>query len=217
MLAAALLALLWPVHGDVVRPFSLGPDPFARGAHRGIDIAARRGGAVRAACAGRVTFAGGVPRSGRVVAQRCGGWAVTYVELAGVSVRRGRRLRAGERLGTSGRVVHLGVRRAADRFGYVDPLALLPPVRGPVVGPAPVVLPARRRVFPPPVRAAPGRMAPPGLPVAVWAGVGLLGLAVPTLVLVRGRRRWRRRPGTASMTGSVPAGRRTRRGRFGAP
>src|SRR5262245_3721245 len=52
----------WPLHGDVVGAFRYAPrHPFAAGARRGIDIAAPPGSTVRAACPGRVTFAGPVP------------------------------------------------------------------------------------------------------------------------------------------------------------
>ena len=206
MVLLASLSLLWPVHGEVVRPFVAGDDPFARGLHRGIDIAAGPGRPAKAACSGRVRFAGVVPRHGRTVAQRCGRWSVTYVGLAAVSARRGRWLRAGERLGESGRIVHLGVRSANDRFGYVDPLALLPgPAPG--VGPAPVApvaprLPGRPHGAPPgPV---PGPAPPSAPPLAVWAGAALLGLSVPTLVLVRGRRQ-RSRRGAASGSPAIQA------------
>src|SRR6478752_2666093 len=86
-LAVLLLALLlprpaaaarerwrWPLHGDLVGAFRYAPrHPFAAGARRGIDIAAPRGATVRAACPGRVTFAGPVPGGrGLGVSVRCG-------------------------------------------------------------------------------------------------------------------------------------------------
>ena len=42
----------WPVDGEVITPYRNGSDPYAPGQHRGIDIAAPVGTAVRAAAAG---------------------------------------------------------------------------------------------------------------------------------------------------------------------
>src|SRR5215217_2324072 len=64
------LAERWlrPVSGEVARSFSYArAAPFVRGAHRGVDLAAPPGTAVRAACAGRVVYAGPVPGSDEVV------------------------------------------------------------------------------------------------------------------------------------------------------
>src|SRR3712207_5149965 len=61
----------WPVRGVVITPFALSPNRFAPGQHRGIDIAARAGAPVVAACRGQVTFAGRVPGRGRAVTVRC--------------------------------------------------------------------------------------------------------------------------------------------------
>lgn len=53
-----------PVPGAVVRRFRLARDPFARGQHRGVTLAAAPGAAVLAPCTGRVRFAGTVGTSG---------------------------------------------------------------------------------------------------------------------------------------------------------
>jgi hypothetical protein len=177
----------WPVKGDVIEHFRLGADPFAKGQHRGIEIQAHTGTPVRAACAGRVRFAGTVPRYGRTVSVTCGPFVAAYLHLSSTAVRRGERLAVGRRLGTSGPRLHFGVRRRADRFAYVDPLSLLP---SDPLGPAPPPLTAgpRGRAHP----SAPPSM-PARSPVAVWAGLALLGLAVPTLTIARGRARIRAR------------------------
>jgi Peptidase family M23 len=176
----------WPVRGDVVRHFALDQrDPFAKGQHRGIEIQAHGGTRVRAACAGPVRFAGTVPSHGRTVSVTCGPFVATYLQLSSTAVRRGERLAVGQRLGTSGPRLHFGIRRRADRFAYVDPLSLLP---ADPLGPAPPPLAADPRG-----RARPG--APPSMPAripaAVWAGLALLSLAVPTLAIARGRARAR--------------------------
>jgi hypothetical protein len=200
-----------PVAGEVTRPFAYGPDFFRAGWHRGVDLAAPAGATVRAACTGRVATA----RPG-LVTLRCGPWRVTHLPLAAVSVRRGEAVTAGRPIGTLGSGsgagfgsragsgssagtrhagLHLGVRRAGERFGYVDPLPLLrgsppsPPVAaprrvpraGPRPGrppaplaeprraPRPVPVPAEVRVFRP---AAARALAP----WPAWAGLALLAL-----------------------------------------
>jgi peptidase M23-like protein len=147
------------VSGVVLRPFSYGADPFAGGWHRGVDLRAAPGNPVRAACGGRVVTA----LAGAVVTLRCGLWRVTHLPMAGVAVYVGQRVAAGARIGTLGtgrghRGLHLGVRRADDPFGYVDPLAFLRAARPPAV-PPPVAAPPRRAP-PPTVVSAPRLLRP---------------------------------------------------------
>jgi Peptidase family M23 len=176
-----------PVAGEPTKLFHLGPNPFLRGQHRGVDFAAR--GPVRAACAGRVVFAGRVAGE-RTVSVRCGRWRVSYAPLARIGVREGARIGAGARLGRTARGLHFGVRREGRRFGYVDPLRFLaarsapPPVAGPTRTRAP--RPPARGALPPPPAPAPvparspaaSRPAPTLAPGPVWAGLalGLTGL-----------------------------------------
>jgi hypothetical protein len=206
LLIAAVLALTstadartwrWPVDGEVVQSFELKRDPFAKGQHRGIELAAAEGTTVRSACAGRVRFAGTVPWRGRTVSVNCGPFVATYLHLSSIAARRGQPLASGQPLGTSGPRLHFGVRKAADRFGYIDPLTLLP-ATGP--GPSPPSLPIvrHREARLPPTIHAPSM--PARTPQAVWAGLALLGLAVPTLAIVVGARR--RRP--AARAGAAP-------------
>ena len=149
LLLSLLLAWTPPVSGAPAKPFHLGPNPFLRGQHRGVDFAG--GGArVRAACAGRVVFAGRVAGEG-TVSVRCGRWRVSYAPLTGIAVREGERIGAGARLGRSPRGLHFGVRRERRRFGYVDPLRFLDAGR-----PAPPLLgpPPKGRLRPPPTDGA---------------------------------------------------------------
>src|SRR4051795_9264191 len=141
----------WPVAArDVAGRFAYSPrHPFAAAQRRGIDVAAAPGATVRAACRGRVSFAGPVPGGrGLGVTVRCGALVATHLGLVRLAVRRGGRVAAGTRLGSVGPAgrVRLGARRAADRFGYVDPLALLRgdgPPDGPALPPSAPRPPAR--------------------------------------------------------------------------
>jgi hypothetical protein len=129
-----------PVAGGVTRGFDLGSNPFEGGRHRGLDLAAPPGTAVRAACGGRVVVAGRVGTNGGVVTVRCGRWRVSHMPLAAITVRRGSVIRRGDLVGRAARSpehrgLHLGVRREGVRFGYVDPRRFLgrdydPPVIG---------------------------------------------------------------------------------------
>ena len=145
--APAGVAWAWPLPGPVLRPFLLGPDPYAAGQHRGIDVAGAAGEVVRAPAGGTVSFAGAVPVNGLTITIQTGdGWAVTLAHLGSLAVARGAVVAEGQAVGaaaSSGEAewpepyVHLGIRLAADPQGYRDPLELLP-ARPPVpASPAP--------------------------------------------------------------------------------
>jgi len=194
----------WPLHGAVVGAYRVTPRaPFARGQRRGIDLAAARGAAVRAACPGRVTFAGPLPRRGLAVSVRCGPLVATYLGLGGLRVRAGSHVAAGERLGAVGPHgrLRLGARRAADRRGYVDPLTLL---AAPGSAPPPRVAPAPRaprshrpRPLPAPAPALLPAPAPTGAPAApsdrlpwpAYPALALVASALPVGGLIHRRRR----------------------------
>jgi hypothetical protein len=182
LIAAPPAAGAWrrPVPGALTRAFAYGEDPFRAGWHRGADFAAAPGARVRAACDGRVATARGGAVG--VVTVSCGPWRVTHLPLATVTVRRGVRVTAGEPVGTlaASRAhagLHVGVRRAGDRFAYVDPLPFLggarPPVppalapRRPPPRPAtprvPVPRPAARQVAAPRAGPSGAPASPPGL------------------------------------------------------
>jgi hypothetical protein len=204
----------WPLRGPVVGRFRLTQRaPYARGQRRGIDVAGPPGSDVRAACPGRVTFTGALPRLGLAVSVRCGALVATYLRLARVDVHRGVRVGPGARVGTLGPagVLRLGARRAGDRRGYVDPLTLLrdadpaPPALGPAPRPRalrppraarPRPLPARPRFAPAPERAAPGR-----LPLPAYPALALVATALPVGGLVHRSRR--RRAATAAAAENV--------------
>jgi len=151
-----------PVRGAVARAFSYGSDPFRAGQHRGTDFAAPPGSEARAACSGVVVTA----RPG-LVTLRCGPWRVTHLPLGSVSVDEGASVRTGRLIGSVGfssehRGLHLGVRRAGDRFAYVDPLTFL---GGRTTAP-PTVPPPRTVRVP---RSGPGGAGPSGSPAPVAA------------------------------------------------
>lgn len=194
----------WPLRGRVVSPFRLTPRaPFARGQRRGIDVAGPAGAAVRAACPGRVTFAGPLPHNRLAVTVRCGALVATYLRLGHLAVRRGVRADLGRRLGTLGPDgrLRLGARRAGDRRGYVDPLTLLRdpvPSAPPVLGPAP----RSRRPRPAPIPIArprhipsPAPAGPRHLPWPAYPAIALIATAFPVGGLIHRRRR--RHPTTA--------------------
>ncbi|RNG16600.1 peptidoglycan DD-metalloendopeptidase family protein, partial [Streptomyces botrytidirepellens] len=107
--------------------------PWAAG-HRGVDLAARAGQAVRAAAAGRVSFAGPVARRGVLTIELSGTGDPplrTSYEPVRATVPKGARVTAGQVVGVveagpfhcpTG-CLHWGLRRG-DR--YLDPLSLLP-------------------------------------------------------------------------------------------
>lgn len=193
----------WPVDGPLAARFSYRESsPFARGQHRGINIAAGEGTVVRAACPGRVRFAGSVAGSQGIVSVACGGLIASYLHLGAISVRSASEVVASQQIGTVGRRsrLYLGARRTGDRFGYIDPLTLLadkrpkpvpllprvsarrPPVAAPL-GPTPAPTPARLPIPVPaaqPVRFPVAHPEPARLPLVVWLGLGLLGAAVPS-------------------------------------
>ena len=129
----------WPLRGDVLRPYSLGPDPYAAGQHRGVDVAGSAGEAVRAPAAGIVSFVGVVPSSGRTVTIQTDGYAVSLTHLGETTVAKGATVAEGDAVGVAGQsgevewptpYVHLGIRVSSAADGYIDPATLLPPRDG---------------------------------------------------------------------------------------
>jgi Peptidase family M23 len=215
-LAAPAQATVWrrPVGGPVLRAFAYGPDPFRRGWHRGVDLAAAPGTAVRAACSGTVVTARAVAGAEGVVTLLCGRWRVTHLPLTAIAVRPGAHVPAGARLGLLGtsRVhsgLHLGVRRAGDPFGYVNPLRFLPTGHSPPA-PPPVLTTRGRDLGRAPTAAAP--VAPPRA-AAARAAVAPRPRAAPTGG-VRALAPWPAWAGLALLlSGAIAGGLRFRRRR----
>jgi hypothetical protein len=146
------LAWAWPADGPVLRPFTLGDDPYAGGQHRGIDIGAPAGAPVRAPAAGTVSFSGSVPGGGRTLTiATADGYSATLVHLGVVLVSSGAAVSEGDVVGSIGPsgtaelaepYVHFGIRRASDPNGYLDPLTVLPPAAAPPADSPQVDVPA---------------------------------------------------------------------------
>ncbi|KOV66092.1 murein hydrolase activator EnvC family protein [Streptomyces sp. MMG1121] len=127
------IARAWPV--GVRPPVLRGWEPPATAygpGHRGVDLSAPAGSAVRAVAAGRVSFAGRVAGQGVVAVRLAGTDLRTTYEPVRASVKKGDAVRAGDVVGTvepSGThcptaCVHWGLLRGET---YLDPLLLLPP------------------------------------------------------------------------------------------
>lgn len=134
-LAAFAGWLRWPLGGSpvVTRGFDLPEQPWLPG-HRGVDLAARPGGIVRAAGPGVVVFAGDLAGRGVVSVAHPGGIRTTYEPLSPL-VAVGDEVAAGTPLGTLAAghqgcpvdaCLHWGARRDDT---YLNPLALLGPPR----------------------------------------------------------------------------------------
>jgi hypothetical protein len=170
----AWAAWVWPLHGEVITPYSNRDDPYAGGQHRGIDIAGETGQPVVAATSGSVRFAGTAGSSGVTVSIRTlDGFDTSYLHLSSASVREGQSVQAGERIGAVGTSgtrsvdrphLHFGVRDAGSRHAYRDPLAFLPAAppapENPLAAPAPEPAPAPFAPAPAPVAVRNGRRAP---------------------------------------------------------
>lgn len=109
-----------PVPGEVVAPFDESNGRFGPG-NRGLDYAVGPGDPVAAIGGGTVVFAGSVAGSLWVTVLHPDGLRSSVGPLASVEVARGRRVGVGERLGTAGATLHLGVRSGAR---YIDPAPL---------------------------------------------------------------------------------------------
>jgi len=124
---AAGVRFAWPLPGRITSPFGR----RGKRLHRGLDVGAPRGTAVRAAEAGQVTFSGRNGGYGRlVVVAHKGGFATLYAHHRRNRVRRGDRVEKGAvvgEVGTSGNATgpHLHFEIRSDGRSR-DPLLYLP-------------------------------------------------------------------------------------------
>jgi murein DD-endopeptidase MepM/ murein hydrolase activator NlpD len=122
-------SFLWPVQGKLVSSFG----PKGDGLHNdGINIAAPRGAAVRAAEDGVVAYAGNELRGygNLLLVRHAGGWTTAYAHNQKLLVRRGDAVRRGQviaRVGSSGNVAtpqtHFELRRGTRAVDPVKSLA----------------------------------------------------------------------------------------------
>ncbi|MEV2252575.1 M23 family metallopeptidase [Streptomyces sp. NPDC050147] len=126
----------WPVgvRPAVVRGWEPPATEYGRG-HRGVDLAAPPGSVVRAAAAGKVSFAGRVAGRGVIAVELTGTGGPplrTTYEPVRATVEKGAEVAAGETLGLlepprahcPAGCLHWGLLRAE---AYLDPLSLMPP------------------------------------------------------------------------------------------
>ena len=122
----------WPLdRHEVTRRFDPPPEPWSAG-HRGVDLAAPPGAAVRAAGAGTIAYAGVLAGRGVVSVRHSDGLRTTYEPIAvDAALRVGSTVVSGQRLGSLAAghpgcprtaCLHWGLRRGER---YLDPLALL--------------------------------------------------------------------------------------------
>ena len=95
-------AWTWPVGRPGAASLLARRRPYAGGQHRGMDIGADAGDAVRLPVAGRVSFAGRSPLR-RTVTIRADGFAVTLLHLGDLRVARGAQVAEGQTVALSGR------------------------------------------------------------------------------------------------------------------
>lgn len=169
---------VWPLQPapEVVRGFDPPGAPWDPG-HRGVDLAGAVGEAVRAALAGRVTFAGTIAGRGVVVVDH-GSTRTTYEPVSAL-VRVGDQVAAGQPIGSlrlagshcfPSACLHWGWRRGPT---YLDPLLLVgggPIVLLPLTG-QPAVTPLPSAPSPPVVPPGPAAARRPWAPQsrrAVW-------------------------------------------------
>jgi murein DD-endopeptidase MepM/ murein hydrolase activator NlpD len=111
-----------PVPGPVVDPYRPPACRWCPG-NRGIDLAAAPGEPVRAAEAGRITFAG-VIGDDRYVVLAVGDLRVTYAFVAEAAVAEGDLVRRGQVVARAAGPLHVGVRRGST---YLDPTPFFTP------------------------------------------------------------------------------------------
>jgi lipoprotein NlpD len=105
----------WPVRGKLIQPFS----GTSSAPHDGIDVAATPGASIAAAADGKVIFSDRLSSYGNVIiVEHTGGFTTVYAHNERNLVRKGARIRRGERiatLGASGRArtphLHFEVRK----------------------------------------------------------------------------------------------------------
>ncbi len=122
--AHAVLQLEPPVPGAVLRAFDGGTSPYSAG-HRGVDLAAGQGEAVRAGADGVVSFSGAVAGRPSVSVRHADGRRTTHTPVLGI-LPVGQQVLRGEVIGHVGGDFHCGARPClhwglTDGRNYWDP------------------------------------------------------------------------------------------------
>lgn len=90
---------LWPLRGEISSRFGVRDNRM----HKGLDIRAPIGRKVRAAQAGKVTYAGSLRGYGKVVViKHVDNFSTVYAHLGNISLRKGRSVKKGEVIGRVG-------------------------------------------------------------------------------------------------------------------
>ena len=91
----------WPVQGKVLSHYGAKSDGLF---NDGINIAAARGTAVKAAENGVIAYAGNEVKGmgNLIIIQHSGGWMTVYAHMDSMSVRRGAKVSVGQKIGTVG-------------------------------------------------------------------------------------------------------------------
>ncbi|HEX9713801.1 MAG TPA: M23 family metallopeptidase [Actinomycetota bacterium] len=101
--ATKKLGFKWPAQGWITSGFG----PRADGFHHGMDIACRKGSAIRAARNGRVVFVANIPIYGKtVVIQHAHGYSTLYAHMKRINVRAGRKVGTRQLIGRCGSTGH---------------------------------------------------------------------------------------------------------------
>jgi hypothetical protein len=192
--------------GAIVAPFTYERAmPYMHGRRRGIDIHARPGAPVLAACSGRITYAGRVPRFARGVTIRCGRLVATELGLSKTLAARGSHISRGQPIGllTASGTLRLGARLAAGRNAYIDPEPLLAD-QPPQLAPLPPLKRLHIRLRTDPFTPRPAPSSPP-LPWPALLGAASLASATlgGTTLRFRRRRRGRRDTAATSATAAI--------------
>ncbi|MCL1785683.1 MAG: LysM peptidoglycan-binding domain-containing M23 family metallopeptidase [Alphaproteobacteria bacterium] len=112
----------WPVQGRIISPFGSKKNGLY---NDGINIAAAAGTPVKAAENGVVAYAGNELKGmgNLVIIQHSGGWMTVYAHLDTMTVRRGKRVNVGEKIGTVGSTgkisepqLHFEIRKGTQAF-----------------------------------------------------------------------------------------------------
>lgn len=125
----APVSFAWPLPGGIRRGFTARSLPRP---HDGIDIPAAAGDPVRAAAPGKVVYAAREPKTygNLVILEHGKGWFSAYAKLSAITVKKGAKVKPGERVGLVGNTgstpqteLHFEIRR---KTVPLDPLLVLP-------------------------------------------------------------------------------------------